>query len=65
MIAIDKAQVEKPTIPMDYKWAKDLGLVRKPSEFVSTICDDRKEVRTPPVMTDDIINESWPRDSHA
>ena len=37
-------QVEKPTIPMDYKWAKDLGLVRKPSEFVSTICDDRKEV---------------------
>ena len=36
--------MEKPTIPMDYKWAKDLGLVRKPSEFVSTICDDRKEV---------------------
>ena len=36
--------MEKPTIPMDYKWAKDLGLVRKPSEFVSIICDDREEV---------------------
>jgi len=28
---------------MDFKWAMDLGLVRKPSAFVSTICDDRKE----------------------
>ena len=35
---------------MDYKWAKDLGLVRKPSEFVSTICDDRKEVMHDAIM---------------
>lgn len=28
---------------MDYNWARSLGLVRKPSNFVSSICDDRGE----------------------
>jgi len=40
---VEGPEIEKPTVPMDYKWAMDLGLVRKPSAFVSTICDDRKE----------------------
>eukprot|EP00962_Isochrysis_galbana_P037069 scaffold12917_cov94-Isochrysis_galbana.AAC.1 len=31
-----------PPLPL-FRWAMDLGLVRKPSAFVSTICDDRKE----------------------
>ena len=26
---------------MDYAWAQELGLVRKPASFISTICDDR------------------------
>ncbi len=30
-----------PTIPMDYTWARRLGLVRKPANFISTISDDR------------------------
>mmetsp|Transcript_19419 Transcript_19419/g.58620 ORF Transcript_19419/g.58620 Transcript_19419/m.58620 type:complete len:345 (+) Transcript_19419:133-1167(+) len=30
-------------VPSCARWAMDLGLVRKPSSFVSTICDDRKE----------------------
>uniref|UniRef100_A0A6U1PJ67 ATP citrate synthase n=1 Tax=Fibrocapsa japonica TaxID=94617 RepID=A0A6U1PJ67_9STRA len=34
---------EKPKIPMDYTWAKRLGLVRKPANFISTISDDRGE----------------------
>jgi len=42
-VVIEGPEVERPTVPMDYKWAMDLGLVRKPSSFVSTICDDRKE----------------------
>eukprot|EP00297_Palpitomonas_bilix_P001186 CAMPEP_0113890952 /NCGR_PEP_ID=MMETSP0780_2-20120614/14462_1 /TAXON_ID=652834 /ORGANISM="Palpitomonas bilix" /LENGTH=1122 /DNA_ID=CAMNT_0000880467 /DNA_START=88 /DNA_END=3456 /DNA_ORIENTATION=- /assembly_acc=CAM_ASM_000599 len=33
----------KPIIPMDYQWAKKLGLIRKPANFVSTIVDDRGE----------------------
>jgi ATP citrate (pro-S)-lyase len=32
-----------PKIPIDYAWAQELGLVRKPAAFVSTICDDRGE----------------------
>lgn len=34
---------EQPKIPMDYSWAKRLGLVRKPANFVSSISDDRGE----------------------
>lgn len=32
---------ETPKIPIDYSWAQELGLVRKPANFVSTIVDDR------------------------
>jgi len=32
-----------PKIPMDYNWARKLGLIRKPASFVSTISDDRGE----------------------
>lgn len=30
-----------PKIPMDYSWAQELGLIRKPTAFISTISDDR------------------------
>ena len=30
-----------PKIPIDYAWAQELGLIRKPASFISTICDDR------------------------
>lgn len=30
-----------PPIPMDYKWAQQLGMVRKPAAFISTISDER------------------------
>ncbi|KAJ3124467.1 citrate synthase [Physocladia obscura] len=32
---------EIPKIPIDYAWAQELGLIRKPASFISTICDDR------------------------
>eukprot|EP00658_Telonema_sp_P-2_P008851 TRINITY_DN13351_c0_g1_i3.p1 TRINITY_DN13351_c0_g1~~TRINITY_DN13351_c0_g1_i3.p1 ORF type:complete len:538 (-),score=162.28 TRINITY_DN13351_c0_g1_i3:442-1962(-) len=32
-----------PKIPVDYKWARELGLVRKSASFISTIADDRGE----------------------
>lgn len=35
-----------PKIPMDYAWAKQLGIVRKPSSFISTISDDRGDELT-------------------
>ncbi|KAH7912617.1 ATP citrate lyase [Hygrophoropsis aurantiaca] len=36
-----KKEVEPPVIPMDYKWAQELGLIRKPAAFISTISDER------------------------
>ncbi|KAM3177518.1 hypothetical protein ACTXT7_004390 [Hymenolepis weldensis] len=38
---IPKPDYPPQTVPMDYTWAKELGLVRKPAEFTSTISDDR------------------------
>jgi ATP citrate (pro-S)-lyase len=36
-----KAERDPPVIPMDYKWAQELGLIRKPAAFISTISDER------------------------
>ena len=35
------AERDPPVIPMDYKWAQELGLIRKPAAFISTISDER------------------------
>lgn len=43
---IPAPEPEPPKIPMDYSWAKRLGLVRKPANFVSSISDDRGEELT-------------------
>ncbi|QIW99687.1 hypothetical protein AMS68_005205 [Peltaster fructicola] len=36
-----KSEPPVPKIPMDYSWAQELGLIRKPAAFISTISDDR------------------------
>ncbi|KAJ3417187.1 citrate synthase [Chytridiales sp. JEL 0842] len=36
-----RAEPDPPKIPIDYSWAQELGLIRKPASFISTICDDR------------------------
>lgn len=38
---IPKPEIRPPTVPMDYNWAQELGLIRKPSSFISAICDER------------------------
>lgn len=38
---IPEAEPEVPKIPIDYSWAQELGLIRKPAAFISTISDDR------------------------
>ena len=37
------AEPPVPSIPVDYEWANKLGLIRKPSAFVSSIVDERGE----------------------
>jgi len=36
-----KPEVTPPTVPMDYNWARELGLIRKPASFMTSICDER------------------------
>ncbi|EON67377.1 ATP-citrate synthase subunit 1 [Coniosporium apollinis CBS 100218] len=38
---VPKTEPVVPKIPIDYSWAQELGLVRKPAAFISTISDDR------------------------
>lgn len=40
-IIVPQPEPEVPKVPIDYSWAQELGLIRKPASFVSTICDDR------------------------
>ena len=40
---VPKPEPDIPRVPLDYTWAKRLGMVRKPANFISTISDDRGE----------------------
>ena len=40
---VPQPEKEPPTVPMDYKWAQELGLIRKPASVMSSICDERGE----------------------
>merc|ERR1712048_1052129 len=40
---VEDPEGETPQVPADYAWAKKLGMVRKPANFISSIADDRGE----------------------
>nr|UEK51402.1 ATPCL-like protein [Parasacculina yatsui] len=40
-VIVPEQEVPPPTVPMDYSWARELGLIRKPASFMSSICDER------------------------
>merc|ERR1712048_1310707 len=40
-VIVEQPEGETPQVPMDYTWAKKLGMVRKPANFISSIADDR------------------------
>jgi ATP citrate (pro-S)-lyase len=40
-VIVPKEEVAPPTVPMDYNWARELGLIRKPASFMTSICDER------------------------
>merc|ERR1712036_131702 len=42
-VVAETPEGETPQVPMDYTWAKKLGMVRKPANFISSIADDRGE----------------------
>ncbi|ESO97048.1 hypothetical protein LOTGIDRAFT_201946 [Lottia gigantea] len=40
-VIVVQNEVPPPTVPMDYTWACELGLIRKPASFMTSICDER------------------------
>lgn len=40
-VIIPKPEEAPPTVPMDFNWARELGLIRKPASFMTSICDER------------------------
>ncbi|KAI2804006.1 hypothetical protein BLOT_008146 [Blomia tropicalis] len=40
-VIIPQEEVPPPTVPMDYDWARELGIIRKPASFMTSICDER------------------------
>ena len=38
---VEEPEAELPTVPLDFTWAKKRGLVRKLSNFICSIADDR------------------------
>jgi succinyl-CoA synthetase alpha subunit len=53
-------EFEPPHVPMDYKQAVAEGLVRKPTSFISTICDESGEVHNYcGVPIDEVIEQRY------
>uniref|UniRef100_A0A1I7VNE3 ATP-citrate synthase n=1 Tax=Loa loa TaxID=7209 RepID=A0A1I7VNE3_LOALO len=40
-VIVLKEEQLPPTVPMDYTWARELGLIRKSASFMTSICDER------------------------
>lgn len=40
-VIIPGPDLPPPPVPMDYAWARELGLIRKPASFMTSICDER------------------------
>ena len=40
-VIVPQPEQPPPTVPMDYNWARELGLIRKPASFMTSICDER------------------------
>lgn len=57
-VIVPKPDPVPPTVPMDYDWARELGLIRKPASFMSSICDDRgQELLYAGMPITDVIKE--------
>ncbi|KAL0277266.1 UNVERIFIED_CONTAM: hypothetical protein PYX00_004614 [Menopon gallinae] len=40
-VIVPRERLPPPTVPMDYSWARELGLIRRPPSFMTSICDER------------------------
>lgn len=52
-------EVPPPTVPMDFSWARELGLIRKPASFMTSICDERgQELLYAGMPISDVLNKN-------
>lgn len=59
-VIVPAEEFESPNVPMDYAQAKAEGLVRKPTNFISTICDESGDVHNYcGVPIDEVIEEGY------
>jgi len=57
-VIVETTEGETPQVPMDYTWAKKLGMVRKPGNFISSIADDRgEELKYCGVLISDVFKQ--------
>lgn len=57
-LIVPNPEIVPPSVPMDYDWARELGLIRKPASFMSSICDDRgQELLYAGMPITDVIKE--------
>lgn len=55
-VIIPEPEVPPPTVPMDYAWARELGLIRKPASFMTSICDERgQELNYAGMLISDVL----------
>ncbi|KAK2727044.1 hypothetical protein QYM36_007785, partial [Artemia franciscana] len=51
-------EVPPPTVPMDYSWARELGLIRKPASFMTSVSDERgQELRYAGMPISEILKQ--------
>ncbi|XP_063219294.1 ATP-citrate synthase [Bacillus rossius redtenbacheri] len=56
---VPEPEVPPPTVPMDYSWARELGLIRKPASFMTSICDERgQELNYAGMPISDVLNKN-------
>lgn len=56
---IPAPETPPPTVPMDYSWARELGLIRKPASFMTSICDERgQELLYAGMPISDVLNRN-------
>ena len=40
-VIVPQPEVPPPPVPMDYNWAREVGLIRRPATFLTSITDER------------------------
>lgn len=56
-VVVPEPEALPPNIPLDYNWARELGMVRKPAAFISTISDERgTELKYGGMPISDVVN---------